>query len=439
MPDSEYQVAIVGGGITGAALAYVLARYSDIASVILLEKADRPATVNSAVSQNSQTLHCGDIETNYTVEKAAEVKQAAEMVVRCVEAAGEGGILHRMPKMVLGVGEAECAFLRERFRQFQPLFPDMRLLDAKGVAEAEPEVCRSRRGAVTALARTGAYSAADFGRLTGLLLRKATELSGGFSVRLKCRVNDIVRSSGGYRLATTGGRVRARFVAVCAGAHSLGFAQSQGYGQQYSVLPVAGSFFHARRRVRGKVYTVQSEKLPFAAIHADPDIEHPELMRLGPTALVVPFLERREWSSVPDFLHVVRLNWDAAATFLDILGVAEIQRYAARNLLYEMPVVGVRAFAHEARKILPALRASELRYAHGKGGLRPQLIDLPARKLLLGSARIGSDEGLLFNVTPSPGATSCLANAGEDARRIAGYLGRSFHEEKFRQELSIPA
>ena len=448
----HFQVVIVGGGVTGAALAYVLARYTDIASIALLEKAGRPATVNSAVSQNSQTLHGGDIETNYTLEKAAEVKRAADMLVRYVESVGAGGILHRMPKMVLGVGEQEAGFLRERFRHFQPLYPAMRLLDAVGIAEVEPEVARPegklRAEPLAALVLPESYCAADFGRLTESFLRQAARLKPGLEVRFACRAKRIERSGQAYRISTQHASaifddasfkqdvvIDADFVAVCTGAYSLGFAQSLGFGDALSILPIAGSFFHAPQRVRGKVYTVQSEKLPFAAVHADPDIEHPGRMRLGPTALPVPFLERRNWRTVPEFLRTLKLDGSTLATFASILGEQELRRYAVRNLFYEIPFLRGPLFLREARKILPALRASDLRYARGKGGLRPQLIDRQARALRLGSARISSEEGLLFNITPSPGASSCLANAGEDARRIAACLGRKFNAEEMMHDL----
>jgi malate dehydrogenase (quinone) len=435
MPHPVYQLAIVGGGVSGAALAYVLARYTGVTSVVLLEKSQHPAAVNSAASQNSQTLHYGDIETNYTLEKAAEVKRAADMLVRCMSGEGAQGVLQRMPKMVLGVGETECAFLRARHARFQAVYPELRLLDRAGIAGIEPEVAGGRREELAALAVTESWCAADFGRLARFFLQRAQALNGALSVRFSCRLRQLARNATGYVLHTSRGELHARFVAVCAGAHSLGFAQNLGYGRQYSILPVAGSFFHARRRVRGKVYTVQSAHLPFAAIHADPDIEHPQWMRLGPTALLVPFLERRRWASVPEFLRTVRLDADTLATFAGILGVAEMRHYMAHNLLYEIPLLRSALFAQAARKVLPALRTADLRYARGIGGLRPQLIDRAARRLVLGEAVIDSSEGLLFNITPSPGATMCLANAVRDARRIAGFLGCMFDEGKVNETL----
>ena len=122
-------------------------------------------------------------------------------------------------------------------------------------------------------------------------------------------------------------------------------------------------------------------------------------------------------------------------TFTGILGVAEIRRYMARNLLYEIPLLRAALFAQAARKILPALRMTDLRYARGVGGLRPQLIDRAQHRLVLGAAAIDSDEGLLFNITPSPGATMCLANAIRDASKIAGFLGCVFNGEKVNETL----
>ncbi len=50
------QVTIIGGGISGTALLFMLSRYTDIGSVTLFEKYDRPATLNSSAKANSQEM-----------------------------------------------------------------------------------------------------------------------------------------------------------------------------------------------------------------------------------------------------------------------------------------------------------------------------------------------------------------------------------------------
>ncbi len=81
MPKKHYHnVIIVGGGISGTALLYTLAKYTDIKDIALFEKYNDFATLNSSAKGNSQTLHCGDIETNYTLEKAKITNRTASMV-----------------------------------------------------------------------------------------------------------------------------------------------------------------------------------------------------------------------------------------------------------------------------------------------------------------------------------------------------------------------
>jgi malate dehydrogenase (quinone) len=68
LPSTD--VLIIGGGVCGTALLFVLARYTSLRHLTLVERYGQLAQVNSRASSNSQTIHCGDIETTYTLEKA---------------------------------------------------------------------------------------------------------------------------------------------------------------------------------------------------------------------------------------------------------------------------------------------------------------------------------------------------------------------------------
>jgi malate dehydrogenase (quinone) len=170
MSDPIHQVAIVGGGVCGSALLYLLAEYTDINDVILIEKYDAVAKVNSHGRNNSQTLHCGDIETNYSLEKASKVKSAAEMVVNYTELLeNRDEVIFKYPKMVLAVGEKECDQLRARFETFRERFPTLQLLEKKQIADIEPNVVlidgELRPEPCVALTVLDEYSAVDFNKL----------------------------------------------------------------------------------------------------------------------------------------------------------------------------------------------------------------------------------------------------------------------------------
>lgn len=56
MTGQGYDVVIIGGGVTGTALLYTLAKFTDLRRVLLLEKYAKVATVNSKATNNSQTI-----------------------------------------------------------------------------------------------------------------------------------------------------------------------------------------------------------------------------------------------------------------------------------------------------------------------------------------------------------------------------------------------
>lgn len=421
----QIDVAIIGGGISGTALLYELARRGDVGRVVLLEKYPSLASVNTDGRNNSQTLHCGDIETNYTLEKALQVKQTAQMVVDYAQMLPQGErdrLIFKYPKMVLAVGERECERLAERYDSFRHDFPDAELLDAEGIATIEPKVVEGRRERVLAMAVRDQYSAVDFQRLALSFAERAQQLQPDYQLRLGTQVRTIQQQEKGFRLELGDEVIEARTVVVSAGGHSLLFAQQMGYGREYACLPVAGSFYYTPQMLNGKVYTVQNDKLPFAAVHGDPDILMPGKTRFGPTALVLPLLERYHWNTLPQFLQVTKPELAVLKVMGGLLSEKEVRGYMLRNMLYEVPGVGRRLFLQEARKIIPSLQLEQLHFARGIGGIRPVMIDKQKQILHLGEAQIDPGNGILFNMTPSPGATSCLGNAKRDAERIVSYL-----------------
>ena len=442
MVNQVYDVVIVGGGVAGAALLYSLATFTDLKRIALVEKYPKVASVNSKATNNSQTIHCGDIETNYTLEKALKVRRSAQMLVRYASQLPPGireQVIYKFPKMVLGVGAQECDFLRKRYEVFQPHFTGMQLLEKAQIAELEPSVVKldghDRPEELVAIAITGEYTAVNYGSLAQSFVEQAQAVADKtVDLKLGSPVQAIEQVGENYQVKTAEENVTARFVVVSAGGHSLLFAHRMGIGLEYSCLPVAGNFYFTPQVLNGKVYTVQNDKLPFAAIHGDPDITMPGKTRFGPTALPLPLLERNNLKTVVDYLEVLKLDRTVAEVIWDLFKVSDIRNYIFKNMAFEMPVVNRRLFLHDARKIVPSLQLEDLEFAQGVGGIRPQLIDRNQRKLILGQAEVDPGGGIRFNVTPSPGATTCLGNAEQDILRIQQHLGCNFDRTWFNAE-----
>ncbi len=440
MNNQTYEVAIIGGGICGTALLYTLSNYTNIKNIALIEKESDIALVNSYTNSNSQTLHFGDIETNYTLAKAKNVNAGASLVKNyLLKNDRQQDIYTKYHKMVLGVGLDQCQKLRDRYQEFKQLFPNLRLLNQADIAAKEPKVLESRstEEEIIALFTDEGYTV-DFNLLArSFVANSQPKPDKNISLLLNTKVKQITKKNELYQIKIADKVIQAKTVAIAAGAHSLLFAKSLGYGLNYALLSVAGSFYFAPGVLNGKVYTVQRQKLPFAAIHGDPEVHNSAIARFGPTAKVLPLLERHNYSSILEYFQTAGLSMKAAISFLKILADPIILNYIALNFIYDFPVIGKRLFIKEVKKIIPAIELNDLSYAKGYGGVRPQVVNLNTQALEMGEAKIIGDK-IIFNITPSPGASTCLQNALEDTARIVDFLaeGYQFDRQQFLIDLA---
>ncbi len=437
----EYDVLIVGGGVTGTALLYTLSKYTDIGDIGLIEKYDGLGLVNSAASNNSQTLHFGDIETNYSIEKAASVKRMADMVMRYVEHEKEINrkqrIFSKYNKMVLAVGSFQCDALRKRYLAFKELFPKLRLIERDEISKLEPRITEGRdpNQEIVALNTPDGYTI-DFKELCYSFVNNARKLKPDIEIHLDTRLQKIVRAWDTWIIQTSKCEIRAKAVIVAAGAHSLLIAKSLGYGKNLSLLSMAGSFYTARKCLNGKVYTMQVSKLPFAAIHGDPEVHDPWVTRFGPTAKPIFRLERRNARTIAEYWKTFGVGLSPVLSLMKIIFDKVLFNYVLTNFLYDIPFVGKNLFVKQVRRIVPSIKAAEIQYAKGVGGTRPQIVNNTIRKLEMGEAKLRGEK-IIFNITPSPGASTCLGNAFTDTKAIIEFLGNkyNFDEKEFVRDL----
>ncbi|WP_324170662.1 FAD-dependent oxidoreductase [Sulfurimonas sp.] len=443
MTQHHYNVIVVGGGVSGAALFYELGRYTDASKICLLEKYGSLASLNSNGSANSQTIHCGDIETNYTLEKAAAVKKTAKMVEKyCLQYKLEDKVMFAHQKLAIGVGFEEVAYIKNRFKEFKSLYPYLELYNKEQLAEMEPAIIYDKNGQerpedIVGMGAKGEYTTCDFKGLSDSFIDETIKIKDKVTdIFFNNEVENIQKIGSTYHIQTTMSHFTADFVVVNAGAHSLFLAHKMGHGHDFGCLPMAGSFYLADRKIlNGKVYMVQNPKLPFAALHGDPDILVNGFTRFGPTALMLPKLERFRSGTYLDFIKTLRFDHNIIKIFYDLLKDSDIRNYVLKNFMFEVPFINKKLFVQDARKIVPSLTEDDISYAKGFGGVRPQILDKKKQKIMLGEASINTGEGIIFNMTPSPGATSCLGNAVRDVEVICEHLNLKFNKKQFEDEL----
>ena len=439
----KYDVMIVGGGVSGTALLYTLSRYTDVKNIALIEKYSDLGLVNTAAAMNSQTLHFGDIETNYTLEKAKKVKHSADMVMRYLESEKTKNpsekLFIKVPKMVLAVGKDQVNTLRERYAPFGLLFPKLKMIGKEEIGRIEPRILKGRNPdqELLALITEDGYTV-DFAKLSHSFAQNAKKENPSASILLSTRLLKILKTSEGFRLFTNNGEYEASAVVVTAGSHSLMIAKSLGYGKNFSILSMAGSFYTGPKVLTGKVYTMQVAKLPFAAIHGDPEVNDENITRFGPTAKPILLLERYNPATFFEYWKTFGLSIKPILSIFKISSDKIIFNYLLKNVLYDIPSLGKKLFLKEIKKIVPEIKAKEIKFARKVGGTRPQIINNSTKKLEMGEAKIVGEK-IIFNITPSPGASTCLGNAFEDTLKLMGYLDNKyrFNKDMFESDLVL--
>jgi malate dehydrogenase (quinone) len=437
----KYDVLIVGGGVVGTALLYTLSKYTDVKNVGLIEKYSDFGLVNSASYNNSQTLHFGDIETNYSIDKAKSVKRMSDMVMKYLDNVKDPSeskkLFSKYSKMVLAVGTNQVQELKKRYPPFSELFPKLKMIGREEIGKIEPRVLEGRdpEQEILALETEDGYTV-DFKQLCHSFIDNSLRINPESGIHLNTRLLKISKNNDGYEVLTNKGVFRASVVIIAAGGHSLMIAKSLGYGKNLAVLSMAGSFYTAPKVLNGKVYTIQQPKLPFAAIHGDPEVHSENVTRFGPTAKPIFELERHNMSTFLEYWKTFGIGLNPIISLFKIIFDKVLFSYIFVNFLYDLPIIGKRLFIKEVRKIVPSLKLNELHYAKGIGGTRPQIVNNTTRKLEMGEAKLAGDK-IIFNITPSPGASTCLGNAYSDTQEIMKFLDNKFkfNKEAFEKDL----
>jgi malate dehydrogenase (quinone) len=417
-------VLIIGAGISGCARAFALS-YTSVQRVGLLEKYDAVAQVNSNTFANSQTLHEALLESQYSPSKAIEVHMRAAWTKKYLERFDAAHRFHsHYGQMLLAVGDKEIMQLQAHFAKIQPIFGDTaQYLNREQIAIIEPKVVEGRnpREPIAAVYCPQGVTV-DYNLLAKSLLQQA-QARKPIEAYFEREVTTIEKTDFGYRVHTSKGPIDTKVLLDCSGAHALLHAQQLGIGLEYTILPVHGSFAFCTKEdlVRNKIYTMQEPSVPFANMHVDPDVHNPRLSRFGPTASMSPFLERDNAETFKSYMQTHPLQWGAGVAIANMLAGKPQLKFALTNALYLVPGVGKYVFAHSARKLIPTMRAADLAFNARSGGTRPQLVNVKTRKIELGTGKF-EDGRAIFNLTPSPGATTAISDSFGDARKAVAML-----------------
>lgn len=400
-PPQRCDLAVVGGGILGLAVARELIRRHPRASVCVLERENQLAAHQSGHS--SGVIHSGLYYAPGSLKAHLCVHGARELYAYCEQ----HGLAHRRcGKVICAVRPQEVARLDELERRGRANGVEgLRRISGHELARIEPHA-----RAIQAL-HSPATGVVDFTAVARALAldvqRDGGTIVTGFDV------SAVQREARALRLYSEQRELHARQAVFCAGAWADRLARAQGAPADPRIVPFRGAYLRLRpeRRalVRALIYPVPDPELPFLGAHISRRIDGEVL--IGPSALLVAARDAYRLSRVrardlfetitwPGTWRLMRRWWPTALTEL---------RHAAS------PGAMVRA----AARYLPDLQPADAR--PGPTGVRAQALWRDGR-LLDDFLFARAERALHVRNAPSPGASASLAIA----RHVADQVDNAF-------------
>ncbi len=383
-------VAVVGGGIVGLAVARELSRRRPSESVCVLER--EPRLGAHQTGHNSGVVHAGIYYAPGSLKAELCVRGAARLYEYCEAKAIP---FERCGKLIVAAEKAEIPGLEELARRGAANgVAGLRRLDAVAIRELEPH---ARGAAGLHSAQTGIV---DFGAVARAYAEDLLEAGGAISTA--CEVIGLESGSRSLTIRHAQGVTEARHAVCCAGAWSDRLARAAGAPAEPRIVPFRGSYLRlvASRRalVRSLIYPVPDPSLPFLGVHLTRTIGGEVL--IGPTALLDPsgLARALAW---PGSWRMFGRWWRT--------GLTEIKHAALRRTLVAA-----------AARYVPELSSADVEPAFA--GVRAQAVGRDGG-LLDDFAFSRTERTLHVRNAPSPGATSSLAIAAmiaEEAERAFG-------------------
>jgi L-2-hydroxyglutarate oxidase LhgO len=259
MPDSAYDVVIVGGGIVGLAVALEITRRFPRLRLLLLEKEGRVGRHQSG--HNSGVIHSGVYYKPGSLKAKLCVTGAAAMVEFC----RENGIAHQIcGKVIVATHAEEFPGLEELRRRGEANgLTGLRLIGPSELREIEPHASGLRALVVPSTGITDYAAVCDkYAEIIG---------AGGGTVLTSQRVVGLKRHADGIVVETNQGEFFAKSLINCAGLFSDRIARMAGDDPQVMIVPFRGEYYDLTPEraslVRALIYPVPDPRFPFLGVH----------------------------------------------------------------------------------------------------------------------------------------------------------------------------
>jgi len=396
-PPAECDVAIVGGGIVGQAVAREMLIRQPGASLCVLEA--EPRIGAHQTGRSSGVIHAGIYYEPGSLKAQLCVEGARALYDYCDE---KGVPYRKSGKLVVAVEDSELGRLDELERRgIANSVPRLRRLRGDEIAEIEPNA----RG-VAAL-HSPATGVVDF---VAVATAYAADMqAAGGTLHLGTTVHRAVPLEGKLAIEHSAGTTVAKQAVFCAGLWSDRLAVACGAPADPRIVPFRGGYLKLApaeaELIRANVYPVPDPDMPFLGAHLTRNFAGDVL--IGPSALMAPARDAYDLRRVRRRDLGETLRWP---------GTWKMMRKQWRAGLVEMRnAASAASFVAEAARMVPALAGAKAEA--GPAGIRAQALTRDG-KLVDDFVVHRTENAIHIRNAPSPAATSSLALARLIADRL---------------------
>jgi len=386
----HFDIAIVGGGIIGAATFFKLSERFPNKSIVLLEK--EKALANHQTGNNSGVIHSGLYYTPGSLKAVNCIQGRRELV----KFAQEHKVAHDVcGKVVVATEEWELPQMEKIYQTgLQNEIEDMEKITPEQVREIEPE-CKSIGGI-----RVGCTGIIDYREATEKMADLALAANQSNTLKLDEEVLNFGKEGEFTSIQTRKAHYSCTKLIVCGGLQADRLARKDNVKLKEKVVGFRGDYYElteqAKHKVKHLIYPVPNPEFPFLGVHftrmTNGEIE------CGPNAV---FTFKREGYGKTDFN--LRDTADALSypgtwkLFMKNMkfGINEYRRAFSKKL-----------FLETLQRMIPSLTMEDIR--PGRAGVRALLLSQD------GDTRDDfkieyTDHSIHVLNAPSPAATASLA------------------------------
>ncbi len=236
-----YDIAVIGAGVIGTAVARELSRYN--LSIVMLER--------------DNDVACGTTKANSAIVHAG-YDASADSMKGIMNARGNamfGDVCKELDVPFERIGSLVVAFTEEDMDTIQDLLengeklgiPGIQLIDSKSVYEIEPNLNPGVRGALYA-------PSAGITEPWELAIAYAENaIKNGAELKLNFEVKEIEKTSEGFNIVSADETIKTRLVINCAGVYADAVHNMVAEKPEFSIHPRRGQYFLLDKTTEGFV------------------------------------------------------------------------------------------------------------------------------------------------------------------------------------------